>query len=173
MKTVEERFYEKVGRPQPETGCMEWVAGTFTTGYGAFYVDGRPVKAHRFAYALWVGPLPAWTDHACPVVRHRCDNRLCVNPEHLEVGSPKDNVQDMNRRGRNGFSRRENCPRGHLLDGENLVPSELKKGRRSCRSCHRTYLVLYKRHGGAGRWTAEIFSSEADRRYAEIMGVAA
>lgn len=74
-----------------ESGCWEWSGSVDSKGYGRF----RDTKAHRIAYEEWVGPIPE--GH---VVRHRCDNPLCINPEHLRTGTHAQNVEDRVERGR-------------------------------------------------------------------------
>lgn len=83
-----ERFWSKVDK----TGdCWEWTAYVArATGYGRFTIDGRAVNVHRLAYASLVGDIPDGD-----VVRHVCDNRKCVKPAHLELGSTADNNRDM------------------------------------------------------------------------------
>lgn len=73
-------------------GCWEWrKARTVTAvGYGLLMVNGKRMLAHRYAYERFVGPIPA--GH---VICHKCDNPGCVNPEHLFVGTSRDNVDDM------------------------------------------------------------------------------
>lgn len=68
-------------------------------GYGRKQVNGKRHRAHRLAYAQAHGL--AIEDIAGQVVRHTCDNRKCINPEHLLIGTPKDNTADMIERGRN------------------------------------------------------------------------
>lgn len=91
-----ERFHQKV---TPSPGCWEWTSAFNGSGYGAFRVggrDGATVRAHRLAYALHTGaPLASSV-----VIRHTCDNRACVRPEHLEPGTRSDNSTDMVLRGR-------------------------------------------------------------------------
>jgi len=75
--------------------CWEWSAGKFKQGYGAFGIDKKMVNTHRVAYELFVGPIP---EGLC--VLHTCDNPSCVNPNHLFLGTQKDNIQDMVKKGR-------------------------------------------------------------------------
>lgn len=78
-----------------EEGCWEWSGNKFTNGYGQLYVAGRKALTHKLSYELWVGPIPE--GH---IVRHKCDNRPCLNPDHLETGTQQDNHDDKWKRGR-------------------------------------------------------------------------
>lgn len=89
-----ERFWSKVKR-NPSTLCWEWMASRHPRGYGQFGVQGRSVKAHRYAYETQVGPIPSGM-----VVMHTCDNPPCVNPSHLRLGTQGDNARDMLAKGR-------------------------------------------------------------------------
>lgn len=75
--------------------CIEWTGLKDRKGYGRIGVDGSTLAAHRVAYAEFVGPVPDGL-----VVRHKCDNPPCINPDHLEVGTQADNARDMVERGR-------------------------------------------------------------------------
>jgi DNA invertase Pin-like site-specific DNA recombinase len=76
--------------------CWIWVGKT-TGEYGRTFYNGKRMLAHRASYTIFNGGIPEGL-----VVRHKCDNPLCVNPEHLELGTQRDNVQDMYSRGRHG-----------------------------------------------------------------------
>ena len=89
-----DRFWDKVKKAGPDD-CWEWQAGLNNKGYGSFRFEGKIHTAHRFSYLLNVGEIPE--GH---VVRHKCDNRCCVNPAHLETGTCSQNNQDMVNRGR-------------------------------------------------------------------------
>jgi hypothetical protein len=90
--SLQTRFEAKVKKM--ENGCHEWQSTIHRDGYGKFW-DGRgQTQAHRIAYAIYKGnPFDQW-------VLHTCDNRRCVNPDHLYLGTPTQNAQDMFRRGR-------------------------------------------------------------------------
>lgn len=87
-----DRFWSKVQVLGPDA-CWTFQGGISSCGYGIFWLDGKSVLAHRFAYEYAHGPTKL-------KVRHKCDNKLCVNPKHLEEGTPKQNSQDMVLRGR-------------------------------------------------------------------------
>jgi hypothetical protein len=94
------RFWEKVDVLVDESSCWEWTAGKFSNGYGALWLDGKMQKAHRGAWTLVNGSIPKGEGHHGTCVLHRCDNRACVRPDHLFLGSNADNVRDMTKKGR-------------------------------------------------------------------------
>lgn len=94
-KGLEERFWEKVDK---SGDCWLWTK-SLRAGYGVFRKSGRLVSAHRLAYEITNGPIPA---DLC--ICHHCDNRQCVNPSHMFLGTHKDNMQDAMGKGRFHFN---------------------------------------------------------------------
>lgn len=91
MKPFEERFWDNVNKT---FNCWEWMTST-TYGYGQTFYKGKNSRAHRVSWELTYGEIP---DGLC--VLHKCDNPRCVNPDHLFLGTQKDNIHDMMRKGR-------------------------------------------------------------------------
>lgn len=94
MTDVIDRFNDKY-TPEPNSGCWLWTGSLSNKGYGLFYLNGKSCRAHRVSWEIFKTPIPAGM-----LVCHTCDNPPCVNPDHLYVGTPRDNTQDMLRRGR-------------------------------------------------------------------------
>ena len=120
------------------TGCWEWTAST-RDGYGLFWFNGKNHQAHRISYEYYYGPIPAdlEIDHA------RCQNRKCVNPEHLEAVTHAENV----RRGDAGLHMRtvrnqKHCNRGHEYSEWNLYTEP--NGCKRCRECGRENVRRYR-----------------------------
>ena len=81
-----------------DRGCLEWMGFKSRDGYGILHRGGKLIKAHRLAYCNANGK--RLDDIAGLVVRHKCDNRKCLNPDHLEIGTNADNTRDRHTRGR-------------------------------------------------------------------------
>lgn len=94
-KTVLERFEESY-IPGPDSGCWLWISGKDKDGYGHFVIEKKiRMRAHRFSWILYQGEITngLW-------VLHSCDTPSCVNPSHLWLGTPKENSNDRDRKGR-------------------------------------------------------------------------
>lgn len=99
-ETIVERFWEKVFILTYDKGCHIWLGGTDHNGYGVIYRGSQPgpmMSAHRVAWILGRGALKKGE-----LLRHTCDEKLCVNCWHLKKGTQWDNVHDMIERGRMG-----------------------------------------------------------------------
>lgn len=94
-----ERFWSYVNIKGPDE-CWEWQSTRLRTGYGQFPVSGKRYPAHRYAYEITYGPLGELL--AC----HKCDNPICVNPNHLFAGTSMDNFLDMMAKGRQNHTGR-------------------------------------------------------------------
>lgn len=124
------RFWARVDKSGE---CWRWTGAIGKPGYGNFWDGTRYMNAHRFALESVVGPLP-FGAQAC----HRCDNRWCVRPDHLFVGSAGENMRDAVNKGRMRpwHAEKTECKRGHPLSGANLH-IRASDGGRICKTCRR------------------------------------
>lgn len=91
--TPKERFLNKI--IISKNGCWEWIARKNKGGYGTFQLNKKPILAHRFSYLIFKGEFFNGL-----LVCHKCDNPKCVNPEHLWLGTQKENMLDCYKKGR-------------------------------------------------------------------------
>lgn len=94
INTLENNFYKNVKLPLNEDGCMNWI-GASRCGYGRFRNAGKHISAHRYSYELYNGYIKNGL-----IVMHKCDNKSCVRPDHLSLGTAKDNNNDRDKKGR-------------------------------------------------------------------------
>lgn len=92
LKPLKPRFEKSIGN---RDNCWEWVGGTSVLGYGHFFMKGKLEQAHRASWKIYKNKIPKGL-----CVLHKCDNRKCVNPKHLWLGTQKDNIKDMIKKGR-------------------------------------------------------------------------
>lgn len=142
-KTLRERFEEKFDRLS-SADCWEWKASRNRGGYGQFMmkVNGfpRPVHSMRVSWSLYRGPIPEGLS-----VLHKCDNRGCVNPDHLFLGTLIDNVRDMVQKRRHWRHAKTHCIRGHELSGKNLIVTKRQRRCRTCKNNHANERNFYIR----------------------------
>lgn len=91
--TTLHRFEEKITKTNT---CWLWIGAKQYSGYGRFWNGKKLTGAHQYSYRLYKGEIKEGL-----VVMHKCDNPSCVNPDHLNLGTTKDNLQDMYRKKRN------------------------------------------------------------------------
>lgn len=105
-KNSVEMFWQNVRKAEGD-GCWEYQRTSHHFGYGRFKINGKRHYTHRLSWELHFGPLPKGKDRLDVCVLHRCDNPRCVRPDHLFLGTQRENMHDKGakKRGRNAFSR--------------------------------------------------------------------
>ena len=147
-KNIRERFWKKVDVRGP-SDCWEWQGAPGNHGYGTI-IAGRGGRlgsylAHRLSWEIHFGSIPLGM-----CVLHHCDNRICVNPDHLFLGTKSDNHRDMCRKGRNktnGWENKTHCLRGHKFNFANTYLNPNHAGGRTCKTCRRAHLRRYQKEG--------------------------
>lgn len=136
------------------SGCLIWTASTMKTGYGQFNVNGKMMGAHRIAWELANGPIP---EGMC--VLHNCpsgDNRLCVNHEHLFLGTRAENSRDMINKGRSGTGQRNSQAK--------LTEDDVRGIRKSC-ECGESKSSVARRYGIS---RTQVSNTVARKRWAHV-----
>jgi hypothetical protein len=144
------KFWER-GRVVDVSGCWIWTGHVTSQGYGKFSWEGNARLAHRVAYQVLLGPvLPH--QHLDHVRARGCMSRACCLPDHLEPVTPwVNNARSSSPSAAN--LRKTHCPKGHPLDGENVIVVAGRTGnaQRKCRTCQRERL----RHARAAGTSTE------------------
>ena len=114
-----------------EGKCWDW-QGAICVGYGTIGNKYKYRGAHRYSWELSNGPIPKGL-----CVLHKCDNRRCVNPDHLFLGTKGDNNRDRVKKGRDWNSNKTHCSKGHEFNEKNTYLYLTKGGtlHRMCNTC--------------------------------------
>lgn len=129
IKTHIKRFWDKVDK---SGSCWEWVGAKTSSGYGNVIWFGKNAVAHRVSYQIIKGDIPDGFD-----LDHLCRNRACVNPEHLEPVSRRENLLRGNTIP-SKHSQKTHCPQGHEYTPENTYIYK-KTNSRYCKTCRAKY----------------------------------
>lgn len=137
-KTDMEKFLENVSKSE-KNDCWMWTGprrGMKRNEYGFIWLQGKRYSAHRVSWKLHYGPIPSRiknVDTRGVCVLHKCDNTLCVNPDHLFIGSHIDNMKDKIDKRRHAAHKQTHCKRGHEFSEKNTYLS--RSNERHCRMC--------------------------------------
>lgn len=167
-RSVAERFWQYVDRHGPN-GCWVWTASRDLHGYGQIFRGGHrqagSMRAHRVSWVLHYGPIPNGLG-----VLHHCDNPPCVRPDHLWLGTPRDNSEDRDRKGRTRPPSRpavtwqqqhpERILRGAQISTAKLTDALVLEMRRRYAAGDGSYKSLAREYGISKATCAEILTGK-------------
>lgn len=142
-----------------DDGCWIWT-GARVRGYGIVMREKHPgfgrtcVPAHRDVYELLVRPLEPHE-----LLDHLCRSRACVNPDHVDPVTQKENLRRSARTQASRNAAKTHCPAGHEYAGTNLI---MHAGMRFCRECHRLRCIAYNRRAREARLAARAAAAEPE-----------
>lgn len=151
-KSPEIRFWNKVKKDSDDK-CWEWLGSKYYNGYGQFYERPNKIVAHRYSYELHYGKINDTTLVVC----HKCDNRKCVNPNHLFLGTQSDNLKDMVSKGRRVHSSRKGTNNGMCK----LTEKEVEDIRKRYTNEKISAKLLGKEYGISESQTLRIINNES------------
>ena len=131
--STREVFYSKIDKSPDD--CWHWMGKKFRNGYGCFTYKGRYLLAHRVSFELHN------KETVDGLIMHSCDNKMCVNPEHLSCGTHKDNYGDMRRKGRENIPLGINTGRGVLTEHDILTIRARRLAGEMCKEIAKDYSV--------------------------------
>lgn len=131
MINLPDRLQNKIS-PEPMSGCWIWTGALSTKGYGRYGIKNRTYAAHRVVFEIFREGIPENMQ-----LDHLCRNRQCVNPDHLEIVSNRENtLRGINFIARN--AKATHCPQGHEYNSDNTYLSKyISTISRRCKMCLR------------------------------------
>jgi hypothetical protein len=130
-RTTKERLIESVIKipGKLDAPCWIWLKSKFDNGYGQQKIKGKNYRVHRLSYRLFVGEIPKGL-----LICHKCDQKDCINPEHLFLGTQADNMLDMVQKGRSLKGNKHPLYGKHHSDEAKLKISKAHKERRALKA---------------------------------------
>ena len=123
------KFYSRIKKTSDD--CWEWQGGLYSNGYARCRFNGKEHLVHRWAYETFIAMIPDGLH-----CHHVCYNRACVNPQHLELRTNRDNIFDKDSASTALYNmNKTHCKRGHEFNDHNTLVN--KYGWRYCRTCHK------------------------------------
>ena len=130
IESVKTRLFDK-SMPEPNTGCFIWIGCLFNGDYGRMWVRDKQIMAHRISYFVHKGEIPE-----AFVIDHICNHTPCINPQHLEAKTQKDNGYRSKHSPTTINAQKTHCKNGHEFTEENT--NSTIYGRR-CITCVKKY----------------------------------